>query len=106
MKKIVDISSVADDKWDRGSDRIETLTKEEHNAEAVQEEVNKKLGETSAIKVGGSVKIVGVMYCTGEYIPGLVKESRHKVSQIDGNKVLLGEDGGINSWVYLKDISK
>lgn len=130
MKKIVGIPSVADDKpvksskseefnhintladediadkYDSGSDRIEKLTKEEHNAEAVQEEVNKKLGGISAIKVGDSVKIVGAMYCTGEYIPGWVKETRHIISQIDGNRVLLGAGDGINSWIYLKDISK
>lgn len=62
--------------------------------------------KSSQINKGDMVKIVGAMYANGEYIPSLVKERTHKISKMKDNKVLLGEDGGINSWIYLKDISK
>lgn len=55
--------------------------------------------------VGSFVKVTGRTYATGETIPAWVKQSSHKVSQIKGDKVLLGSPSGINSWVYLSEIT-
>lgn len=64
-----------------------------------------KKAETKTIKVGDYVKPTGKLYVTGETIPAWVKQRSHKVSQIKGNKVLLGSPGGINSWVYLSQVT-
>ena len=59
---------------------------------------------TGAITVGSTVKVTGTKYATGQTIPGWVKSTTHKVSEISGDRALLGRDGGICSWVYLKDL--
>lgn len=51
------------------------------------------------VKVGDYVKPTGKKYATGQTIPQWVKDRKHKVSQIKGNRVLLGHPSGINSWV-------
>ncbi|WP_455619646.1 hypothetical protein [Eisenbergiella sp.] len=63
--------------------------------------------ETTTIKVGSYVKPTGSKYATGQTIPGWVKERSHVVSQIkeSQNKVLLGHPNGINSWVYLSEVT-
>lgn len=61
--------------------------------------------ETRPIKVGDYVKPTGKKYATGQTIPNWVKERSHKVSQIKGDRVLLGNPSGINSWVYLSEVS-
>lgn len=63
--------------------------------------------ETKAITVGCYVRPTGQKYATGQTIPGWVKERSHKVSQIkeSQNKVLLGNPDGINSWVYLSEVT-
>ena len=67
---------------------------------------------TSALKVGASTsaksaKKTDQKYATGQTIPGWVKERSHKVSQIkeSQNKVLLGHPDGINSWVFLSEVT-
>lgn len=62
---------------------------------------------TQTIKVGATVRPTGSKYYTGQTIPQWVKDRSHKVSQIkeSENRVLLGGSGGINSWVYLSEIS-
>lgn len=60
---------------------------------------------TKTVKVGSYVKVTGAKYATGQNIPNWVKQQSHKVSQIKGNKVLLGHPNGINSWVYLNEVS-
>ena len=59
------------------------------------------------ISVGCYVKPTGSRYATGEKIPNWVKERSHKVSQIkeSQNKVLLGHPDGINSRVYLSEVT-
>lgn len=59
------------------------------------------------ITVGCYVKPTGSKYATGQTIPNWVKERSHKVSQIkeSQNKVLLGHPDGINSWVYLSEVT-
>lgn len=57
------------------------------------------------IAVGSTVKVTGAKYATGQTIPGWVKSTTHKVSEISGDRALLGRDGGICSWVYLKDLT-
>lgn len=47
----------------------------------------------------------GDRYATGQVIPGWAKSTTHKVSEISGDRALLGRDGGICSWVYLKDLT-
>ena len=61
--------------------------------------------ETKTIKVGDYVKPTGKKYATGQSIPNWVKERSHKVSQIKGDRVLLGSPSGINSWVYLSEVT-
>lgn len=56
------------------------------------------------IAVGSTVKVTGTKYATGQTIPGWVKSTTHKVSEISGDRALLGRDGGICSWVYLRDL--
>lgn len=62
---------------------------------------------TKTIKVGDYVKPTGKKYATGQTIPAWVKNKSHKVSQIktSQNKVLLGSPNGINSWVYLSEVT-
>lgn len=62
-------------------------------------------GSTGAITVGSTVKVIGTKYATGQTIPGWVKSTTHKVSEISGDRALLGRDGGICSWVYLRDLT-
>ena len=59
----------------------------------------------SKITVGSTVKVTGTKYATGQTIPGWVKSTTHKVSEISGDRALLGRDGGICSWVYLRDLA-
>lgn len=56
------------------------------------------------IAVGSMVRIVGDYYSTGEKIPAWVKATPHKVTQVKPTKVLLGGEGGINSWVNTADV--
>ena len=57
------------------------------------------------IKLGDYVKPTGKKYATGQTIPNWVKQRSHVVSQIKGNRVLLGHPNGINSWVYLSEVT-
>ena len=63
--------------------------------------------ETITIKKGDYVKPTGTKYATGQTIPQWVKERSHQVYQIkeSENKVLLGHPDGINSWVYLNEVT-
>lgn len=61
--------------------------------------------KTKTIKVGDYVKPTGKKYATGQTIPNWVKARSHKVSQIKGDRVLLGSPSGINSWVYLSEVT-
>ena len=62
-------------------------------------------GGSGVIAIGSVVKITGATYATGQTIPQWVKNTTHEVSQISGDRALLGHNGGINSWVYLKDLT-
>ena len=62
-------------------------------------------GSTGTIAVGSTVKVTGTKYATGQVIPTWVKSTAHKVSEISGDRALLGRDGGICSWVYLHDLT-
>lgn len=64
-----------------------------------------KKAPVKPVKVGSYVKVTGKKYATGQTIPGWVKQRNHKVSQIKGNRALLGHPNGINSWVYLDEVS-
>lgn len=64
-----------------------------------------KKAKKKTIKVGSYVKPTGKKYATGQTIPSWVKQRSHKVSQIKGNRVLLGHPSGINSWVYLSEVT-
>lgn len=61
---------------------------------------------TGKIEVGVSVKLKSsaTHYVTGQAIPSWVKNQAHKVSQVSNDRVLLGANGGICSWVWLRDI--
>ena len=58
-----------------------------------------------SIKAGDYVKPTGKKYTTGQTIPNWVKQRKHEVSQIKGDRVLLGHPSGINSWVYLSEVT-
>lgn len=60
--------------------------------------------DISVPKAGVKVKIVGNKYATGQPIPQWVKNSTHIVSKIENDKVLVGANGGINSWINKKDL--
>ena len=62
-------------------------------------------GGSGVIAIGSTVKVSGAKYATGQTIPGWVKSTTHKVSEINGDRALLGRDGGICSWVYLRDLT-
>ena len=64
-----------------------------------------KKAAKKTVKVGDYVKPTGKKYATGQTIPDWVKQRSHKVSQIKGNKVLLGYPSGIRSWVYKDEIT-
>ena len=66
-----------------------------------------KKAAKKTIKVGDYVKPTGTKYATGQTIPTWVKQRSHKVSQIkeSQNRVLLGHPDGINSWVYLSEVT-
>ena len=57
------------------------------------------------IKVGDYARPTGKKYATGETIPAWVKERKHRVGQIKGDRVLLGYPGGIQSWVYMSEVT-
>ena len=63
------------------------------------------VAEVKTVKVGSYVKPTGQKYATGQKIPAWVKQRSHKVSQIKGDRVLLGNPDGINSWVYLNEVT-
>ena len=60
---------------------------------------------TKTISVGSFVRPTGTKYYTGQTIPQWVKEQSHKVSQIVGEKTLLGNPDGINSWVFTNELT-
>jgi hypothetical protein len=62
---------------------------------------------TQGIKVGSMVRPTGSKYYTGQTIPQWVKDRSHQVSQIkeSQNRVLLGSPDGINSWVFLTEVT-
>ena len=64
-----------------------------------------KKATTKTVKKGDYVKITAARYATGEKVPDWVKKRTHIVSQIKGNKVLLGHPNGINSWVATSGVS-
>ena len=97
-------------KWGNGSERKDRLTAAGYDYAAVQARVNELMGGSSsgsvssAIAVGDTVRITCNAYSTGQAIPSWVKNTSHKVSQIKGDKALLGYPDGIASWVPLSGI--
>lgn len=79
------------------------------SAKSAKKTENKAVAKAEAktITVGCYVRPTGQKYATGQTIPGWVKERSHKVSQIkeSQNRVLLGHPNGINSWVYLSEVT-
>ena len=79
------------------------------SAKSAKKPANKAVAKAEAktITVGCYVRPTGQKYATGQTIPGWVKERSHKVSQIkeSQNKVLLGHPDGINSWVFLSEVT-
>ena len=79
------------------------------SAKSAKKTENKAVAKAEAktITVGCYVRPTGQKYATGQIIPGWVKERSHKVSQIkeSQNKVLLGHPDGINSWVFLSEVT-
>ena len=79
------------------------------SAKSAKKTENKAVAKAEAktITVGCYVRPTGQKYATGQTIPGWVKERSHKVSQIkeSQNRVLLGHPDGINSWVFLSEVT-
>jgi hypothetical protein len=82
---------------------VKASTSAKSQAKTTNTAVKKAAKKT--IKKGDYVKITAVRYSTGEKIPDWVKKRSHKVSQIKGSKVLLGNPNGINSWVPMSGVS-
>jgi N-acetyl-anhydromuramyl-L-alanine amidase AmpD len=61
-------------------------------------------GVAQTLKEGSKVKITGSKYATGQTVSKWAKSGTHVVSEISGEKALLGANGGINSWVLIKDL--
>ena len=61
---------------------------------------------TTSIKAGDVVRVTGTKYATGQTVPNWVKNTSHKVYKVSGESALLGHPDGINSWLYLKDLTK
>ena len=61
-------------------------------------------GAAQTLKEGSKVKITGSKYATGQPVSKWAKSGTHTVSKISGEKALLGANGGINSWVLVKDL--
>ncbi len=97
-------------KWGNGSDRKERLTAAGYDYSQIQARVNELLSGSSggsssnSIAVGDTIRITCNTYSTGQSIPSWVKSQTHKVSQIKGDKALLGYPNGIASWVPLSGI--
>ena len=97
-------------KWGNGSDRKDRLSAAGYDYSQVQARVNELLGGSSdsstsnSIAVGDTVRITCNTYSTGQSVPSWVKNTTHKVSQIKGDKALLGYPDGIASWVPLSGI--
>ena len=83
---------------------VKASTSAKSQKKTTNKAVKKALVQTH-IRVGDYVKPVGKKYATGETIPAWVKQRSHVVSQIKGTKALLGHPNGINSWVYLAEIT-
>lgn len=79
----------------------QTASKSEKKPENSQVKSSTK----TTIKVGSYVKPTGSNYATGQKIPAWVKQRSHKVSQIKGDRTLLGSPDGINSWVYTNELT-
>lgn len=77
------------------------------SAKSQKKTINKGVVKAAkkTIKVGDYVKPTGKKYATGQTIPNWVKQRSHKVSQIKNDRVLLGHPSGINSWVYLNEVT-
>lgn len=71
---------------------------------ATKKPINPQLNQATStgMGVGSRIRIVGSNYATGEKVPQWVKDSTYTISKVSGEKALIG---GINSWVYLKDLS-
>ena len=63
------------------------------------------VAEKVTIQVGSKVKITGNKYYNGGSIPAWAKQQTHTVSQISGNKTLLGYPDGICSWVHTNELT-
>lgn len=98
--------------YDKGTTSVVVKNSATGVVSAAIDKVQKKVQNTSVkkaatktVKVGDYVKPTGKKYATGEKIPAWVKQRKHKVSKIKGKKVLLGHPNGINSWVYLNEVT-
>ena len=100
----VSVGSVKTD--DSGRIRLATLSFEFKEYDPDTTSVKVKAAKKT-IKVGDYVKPTGTKYATCQTIPSWVKQRSHKVSQIkeSQNRVLLGHPDGINSWVYLSEVT-
>ena len=77
-------------------------TQSNTNANANANKSPASSSSSGGVSVGSRVKIIGTNYATGQTVPGWVKQNTYSVKQVSGNRALLG---GINSWVYIKDLA-
>lgn len=98
--------------YDSATSSVKVDTSALNVGASTDEKAQKKTTNTAAgtaekktIKVGDYVKPTGKKYTSGAAIPDWVKARSHKVSKIDGDKVLLGSPDGICSWVYLSEVT-
>ena len=106
-KSILDIAKeVIAGKWGNGETRRKALIRAGYDYDFVQSEVDRQMAGDTTIKAGVYVKLVTTRYADGTRIPTWVKKKVHKVTKVDGNKVLLGSPDGINSWVSINGVRR
>lgn len=114
------ISQIADEvialKWGNDPERTRRLTNAGYNAEAVQAEVNRKLGyggssssasTSTAIKKGDRVRVRnGAKSYTGGGLASFVYNTTYNVMEISGNRAVIGLNGQVTTAISTSDIYK
>lgn len=98
---------VLDGKWGNGADRKKRLTDAGYDYNKVQEKVNELLTPTTPkITVGSTVKLnKGAKTYTGGKLASFVYNRKHKVKQINGDRVVITYLGITVAAVNIKDLT-
>ena len=86
---------------DMGWQRFLNMIQAELSASNVIDTPSVPSNSNEKIVLGSKVKVIGSNYATGETVPSWVKSNTYAVTQVSGDRALLGT---IMSWVYLRDL--